>query len=238
MGWWSYYLKCLSARGGPSHQFICCGIGALSGSHLLNKPRSWLTDTSWSARGSECCTVLLWCTSSGRHLLLLWCAHSRWWFAWSVCGCCRSSLWCCLCNRCCWWLCWWCLQQRLWCSWSYICCGGCARFDSIWVTFMDVITCTSVLSSTYNLYKVWTMVSFTNDLSREPEALVIVEDRYSLPCIQQGLGSTVTVIVFSTLGGTFVESVTVIWSTGVLVVDPLWECCVDVSLMEHLSQWS
>ena len=32
--------------------------------------------------------------------------------------------------------------------------AGCARFDSISVTFMDVITCTSVLSSTYNLYKV------------------------------------------------------------------------------------
>ena len=42
--------------------------------------------------------------------------------------------------------------------------------DSIWVTFTDVIACTSVLSSTYNLYKVQATVSFTDNLSREPEA--------------------------------------------------------------------
>ena len=49
-------------------------------------------------------------------------------------------------------------------------------FDSIRVMFTDVIMCKSVLSSTYNLYKVYAMVSFTNDLSWEPEALLIVED--------------------------------------------------------------
>ena len=103
---------------------------------------------------------------------------------------------------------------------------------------MDVITCTSVLSSIYNLYQVCATVSFTNDLSREPEALVIVEDRYSLPCIQQILGSAVMVIVFSTLGSMLVESVMVICSIGVLIAAPLWEYCMDVSLIAGDHRWA
>ena len=79
------------------------------------------------------------------------------------------------------------------------------------------------------------MVSFTNDLSWELEAFVIVKDRYSLPCIQWGLGSAVMVMVLSTLSSMLVESVIVICSKGVPVADPLWEHCMDVSLIEHLS---
>ena len=44
--------------------------------------------------------------------------------------------------------------EGLWCSWGYICAGQHVWLDSIWVMFMDVVMCTSVLASPNDLNQV------------------------------------------------------------------------------------
>ena len=133
-----------------------------SGSHLLKKPGRGLPDSGWSASGSGCCTGHLCGTSSGWILQ----NNCSWWFPWSVhwSGTCGYSWWfgCCWSNWCSSWGCWhwshW-KQPRwgLWCSWGYISAGQCVWLDSIWMTFMDVVMCMSVLASpmTWTKYESW-----------------------------------------------------------------------------------
>ena len=51
------------------------------------------------------------------------------------------------------------------------------------MTFMDVITCMLVLTSTNDLNQVGAMSGLMDDCGWEPEGLGIIEDRDSLPCI-------------------------------------------------------
>ena len=75
-------------------------------------------------------------------------------FAWSL----QSSHWCswCWCYGCN--ICWQshCLGGRSWCrcSWCYITKVGCICFDSIWMTFLNVVISTSVLFTTNDLDRV------------------------------------------------------------------------------------
>ena len=119
------------------------------GLHLFNKLGWWLTALSRTARDNRCCAGQLWCNRlcMVRHVhsgCLPWCA-----------GCCRcgyscSCLRCCKCNT-------WCQlhclggRQVCGCSGSYICGDMLVRFDSIWVTLMDVVIGAPILSSADDL---------------------------------------------------------------------------------------
>ena len=152
-----------------------------SGSHLLKKLGWGLPDSSWMANGSRCCTSHLHGTSSGQSL------QNSCRFPWSVqwCASCGYSwLWfgCCWGNWCSSWGCW-CRSHwehprwELWCSWGYISADGHVWLDSIWMTFMDVIMCTSVLASANDLNQVWAMSGLMDDCGWEPEGLGITEYR-------------------------------------------------------------
>ena len=75
------------------------------------------------------CPWLLPCTGYREQLVVVHCRCN--WYSW-------SCLWAC-CKQC---------RQSLGCSWCYNWCGGCVMFDSIQVTFTDVVMCISILSST------------------------------------------------------------------------------------------
>ena len=80
----------------------------------------------------------------------------------------------------------------------------CVRLDSIWVMFTNVISCSSLLSSTNNFDDVWAMISCTYYSGREPQCPVIVDYRNRLSCIEWGFpAATCMVMVSCTLGCTF-----------------------------------
>ena len=60
----------------------------------------------------------------------------------------------------------------------------------------------------------------------------------SLPCIKWGLWSAVTIMVCSTLGGTFIEVILVSCCLGVFWPDPLRHSGSYSSLVEHFSWWT
>ena len=62
--------------------------------------------------------------------------------------------------------------------------GVCVRLDRIWVTFMNVVSCSSVLSSINNFDNVRAMISCMCYIGREPHCPVIVDFRNSSSCIQ------------------------------------------------------
>ena len=232
----SHDIKCLLARGRRGQHNIWYIFRCHSRSHL--KKLGWgLPDSSWLVSGSRCC-------ASGWVLWLLWCMHYR--FPWSVWCSCRSNyVWwgCCLSNRCSYWGCWCWSHWRhsrwaLRCSWSYISDGRSVRFDSIWVTFTNVIVSMSVLPSSNDLNQVWAMLGLMNDCGWEPEGLGIIEYGDSLPCIEWGLLLAVMIMVCSTLGGTVIEVISISCSLGVLVPDPLWHSGSYYSLVEYFSWWT
>ena len=58
--------------------------------------------------------------------------------------------------------------------------GMCVRLDSIWVMFMNVVSCSSVLSSTNDFGDVRTMIDCAYYSGREPQCPVIVDYRNRL----------------------------------------------------------
>ena len=71
-------------------------------------------------------------------------------------------------------------MQGCGCSWCYITADGCIRTDSAWVTFINVIIGTLVLSSIYDFYWLWAIAGFMHDSGGEPQVPGIIEDRDSL----------------------------------------------------------
>ena len=144
-------------------------------------------------------------------------------FAWSL----QHSPWCiwcwyCRCNSC------WqshCLGGRSWCrcSWCYITNVGCAWFDSIQMMFFNVVTSTSVLSTT--------IIGFANDGGREPQVPGVIEDIYGLASKEwRFLVAALLVMVLYTLGGKLVEIVTSNIDMLVSMPDPLWHSSAKYSL--------
>ena len=154
-----------------------------SSSHLPKKLGLGLPDSGWSVSGSGCCAGHLCGTSSGWILQ----NNCSWWFPWSFlwcgsCGCSWLRFQCCWSNWCSGWGCWhWSHWKHsrwgLWCSWGYISAGQHVLLDSIWMMFMDVIMCMSVLASPNDLDQVWAMAGLANDCGSEPEGLGIIEYR-------------------------------------------------------------
>ena len=67
------------------------------------------------------------------------------------------------------------------------------------------------------------MISFVDDVGRQPQVPSAIEYRYSLACKEwRFLGAALLVMVLCTLGGTLVEVVTFSISMWVNVPDPLW----------------
>ena len=168
--------------------------------HLFNKALWYFTDMTWSVR----------CDNS---------SASRWLY---ICSCrcpllgascyCRASgyslLWCGRGNI---WLCCMSIGYSLYSFWgwgsgdrlsSHFNLGLHVRFDSIWVMFMNVVSCLSVLScQTNNIDNVGTMIGCAYNVGRDPQFPVIVDYRNSLSCIQWGfLAGTCIVMVSCTLG--------------------------------------
>ena len=82
--------------------------------------------------------------------------------------------------------------------------GVCVRLDSIWVTFMNVVSCLSILCSTNDLDNVGAMISCTHYSDKEPQCPVIVDYRNRLSCIEWDFPvATCTVTVSCTLDCTF-----------------------------------
>ena len=171
--------------------------------HMLNKALWCLTDTTRSVRcdissagrwlnicgyrclplDAGCC-----CRASGCSLLGCW-GSNRWLY----CGSSRCLLW---------------LYSWGWWSGdrlsSHFNLGVLVRLDSIWVTFTNVVLCSSVLSSTNDFDNVWAMIGCTYYSGREPQCPVIVDYRNRLSCIEWGFpAATCTVMVSCTLGCTF-----------------------------------
>ena len=68
---------------------------------------------------------------------------------------------------------------------------------------------TSVLSNTNDLNQVGAIIGFADDGGREPQVPGIIEDRYSLASKEwRFLAAALLVVIFCTLGGTLVETVT------------------------------
>ena len=156
-------------------------------SHISSRSRVGGFLTGGLASGSGCCAGHLRGTSSG------WGLQNNCRFPWSVqwyASCGYSWLWfgCCWSNWCSGWGCW-CRSHwehprwGLWCSWGYTCADRHVWLDSIWMTFMDVIMCMSVLASANDLNHVGPMSGLMNDCGWEPEGLGIIEYRDSLPYI-------------------------------------------------------
>ena len=143
--------------------------------------------------------------------------------AWSLqCSCWCSWCWCCGCNNC------WqshCLGSRSWCrlSWCYIVNVGCVWFNCIQMTFLNVVTSTSALSTTNDLDQVGAIIGFTDDGGREPRVPGILEDRYGLSREEwRFLVAASLVTLLCTLDGTLVEMVTITIGMWVSVPDLLW----------------
>ena len=144
----------------------------------------WLNICGYSCLllGVGCC-----CKASGCSLLG-YCGSNRWLY-------CGSSR---------------CLLYSFWGWWSggrlssHFNLGMCVRLDSIWVTFRNVVSCSSVLSSTNDFDDVWAMTGCMYNSGREPQCPVIVDYRHGLSCIEWGfLAATCMVMVGCTLGGMF-----------------------------------
>ena len=104
---------------------------------------------------SRGCACLAKRGTSGWNLCSSWWTYCMWSFAWCLqCSCWFSWCWYCGCNS------FWqphCLGGRGWCrcSWCYITNVGCVWFDSIWMTFSNMVTSTSVQSTTNDVDHIW-----------------------------------------------------------------------------------
>ena len=88
--------------------------------------------------------------------------------------------------------------------------------------FSNVVTSTSVLSTTNDLDQVGAMISFVDDGGREPQVPGVIEDRYSLASKEWRFPVAASlVVVLYTLCGTLVEVVTFSIGMWVGVPDPL-----------------
>ena len=119
----------------------------------------------------------------------------------SLLGCCRGNSWLfCSSRRC--------LLRR--CSlisfWgigsgdrlsSHLNLGMPVTLDSIWVTFMNVFSCLSVLSSTNNFDDVGAMIRYMYYSGWEPQCPVIVDYRNILSCIQWGFPAATCIVMVS-----------------------------------------
>ena len=120
----------------------------------------------------------------------------------SLLGCCGSNRWLycrisgCLLYSCCgWWS-----GDRLS---SHFNLGVCVRLDSIWVTFRNVVSCSSVLSSDNDFDDVGAMISCMYYSGRESHCPVIVDYRNRLSCIEWGFPVATDMLISCPLGGMF-----------------------------------
>ena len=170
--------------------------------HMFNKVLWCLTDMTRSVRydissasqwlnicscrclplGVGCCCRALGCS-------LLGCCGSKRWLYCRSSGCLLYSFWG-----------WWSgdglsSHFNLWVH---------VRLDSIWVMFMNVVSCLSILSSTNDFDDVGAMIGCTYYSGREPQCPVIVNYRNRLSCIEWGFpAATCMVMVICTLGCMF-----------------------------------
>ena len=78
------------------------------------------------------------------------------------------------------------------------------RLDNIWMTFTNVVLCSSVLGSTNDFDNVRAMISCMYYSGRGPQCPVIVDYRNRLSCIEWGfLAATCMIMVSCTLGYMF-----------------------------------
>ena len=91
------------------------------------------------------------------------------------------------------------------------------------MTFSNVVTSTSVLSTTSDLDQEGVMISFVDDGGREPQVPGVIQDRYGLASKEwRFLVAASLVMVLCTLSGMLVEVVTFSIGMWVSVPDPLW----------------
>ena len=89
--------------------------------------------------------------------------------------------------------------------------------------FLNVVTSTSVLTTTNDLDQVGAMISFADDGGREPKVSGVIEDRYSLAGKEwRFLVAASLVMVLCILSGMLVEVVTFSISMWVSLHDLLW----------------
>ena len=98
----------------------------------------------------------------------------------------------------------------------------------VWMTLIDVVMCTSVLSSPNDLYQAWAMAGLMDHCGWEPEGLDIIEYKEFVLHIV-GTWAWLMIMVYSTLGGMVMVSC----SLGVLVPDPLRHDGSYCSLVKH-----
>ena len=91
------------------------------------------------------------------------------------------------------------------------------------MTFLNVVTSTSVLSTTNDLDQVGAIIGFAHDGGREPQVPGIFEHRYSLAGKEwKFLAAASLIMVLSTLGGMLVEMVMFSIGMWLGVPDALW----------------
>ena len=96
-------------------------------------------------------------------------------------------------------------------------------FDSIQMTFSNVVMSMSVLSTTNDLDEVGAIIVFAYDGGRELQVPGVTEDRYSLASKEwRFLPAASLVVVLCTLGSMLVEMVTFSIGMWVSVPDLLW----------------
>ena len=100
---------------------------------------------------------------------------------------------------------------------------GCVWFDSIQMTFSNVVMSMSIPSTTNDLDQVGAIFGFADDGGREPQGPGIIEDRYSVASEEwRFLAATSLVMVLLNLGSALVDMVTFSIDMWVSEPGPLW----------------